>query len=176
MRFSQAGCLAASHDRQQITGSFSPVSGTAYYRLVRLAAGLPVTGISMWVTGTAKTGGTHGFVNIVSVATGTVVASSADQTDRSRSWGTASSLTTIPLSAPYTPPVTGAYWLGFMVAVSSGTMPTVGRPAVSPVHGIVTMPPVSCGFAGTGLHGPPAVGAAVAPHGIAGDDFYIFAT
>ncbi len=171
-----AGCLATSHDRQQITGSFSPVSGTAYYRLVRLVAGLPVTSISMWVTGTAKTGGTHGFVNIVSAATGRVVASSADQTDAAATWETANSLASIPLSAPYTPPVTGGYWLGFMVAETSGTMPTVGSPAVNPDKGIVAVPPVYCGFAGTGLTGPPAAGATVSPQGTAGDDIYIFAT
>jgi hypothetical protein len=171
-----AGCLATSHDRQQITGSFAPASGTAYYRLVRLVAGLPITSINMWVTGTAKTGGTHGFVNIVSVATGKVVASSADQTDPSATWGTVNSLASIPLSAPYAPAVTGAYWLGFMVAESSGTMPTVGRPGDSPDHGIVTLPPVSCGFAGTGLAAPPAIGTAVGPAGMAGDDIYMFAT
>jgi hypothetical protein len=171
-----AGCLATSHDRRQITGSFAPVSGTAYYRLVRLVAGLPVTSLNMWVTGVAKTGGTHGFVNIVSVASGRVVASSADLTDAATTWGNANSLASIPMSAPYTPPVTGAYWLGFMIAESSGTMPTVGSPVASPDSGIVAVPPVYCGHVGTGLTGPPAVGAVVAPAGAAGDDFYIFAT
>jgi hypothetical protein len=171
-----AGCLATSHDRQQITGSFSPVSGTAYYRLVRLVAGLPVTRINMWVTKTAKTGGTHGFVNIVSVATGRVVASSADLTDPATTWGRPNRLASIPLTQPYVPPVTGAYWLGFMVAQTSGTMPTVGGPDATPDAGIVTVSPVYCGFAGTGLTGPPAVGATVAPQGVRADDFYVFAT
>jgi hypothetical protein len=170
------GCLATSHDRQQITGTFSPASGTAYYRLVRLVAGLPVTRINMWVTGTAKTGGRHGFVNIVSVATGRVVASSADQADAATTWGKAKSRASIALSAAYTPPVTGAYWLGFMVSVSSGKMPTVASSSVSPDSGIVTLPPAYCGFAGTGLSGPPAVGATVAPHGVASDDIYMFAS
>ncbi len=170
-----AGCLATSHDRQQVTGSFSPASGTAYYRLVRLVAGVPISRVNMWVTGTAKTGGTHGFVNVVSVAAGKVVASSADRRDAASTWGKVNSLASIPLSAPYTPPVTGAYWLGFMVAVSSGTMPTVGQGA-SPDPGVVVMPPVSCGSAGTGLAGPLPVGAAVSPRGNRGDDFYVFAT
>jgi len=170
------GCLATSHDRQQITGSFAPASGTAYYRLVRLVAGLPVTNINMWVTGTAKTGGTHGFVNIVSVASGKVVASSADQADASTTWGAVNSIASIPLSAPYTPPVTGAYWLGFMVAESAGTMPTVGSSGVKPEGGVVAVPPVYCGFAGTGLTGPPAVGDTVSPQGTVGDGIYIYAT
>jgi hypothetical protein len=171
-----AGCVATSHDRQQVTGSFSPVSGTAYYRLVPLVAGVPVTRINMWVTGTAKTAGRHGFVNIVSAATGKVTATSADQPDASTTWANANSLASIPLSAPYTPPVTGAYWLGFMIAVSGGTMPTVGAPAASADRHLVEVPPVSCGFAGTGLVGPLPIGAAVSPQGMRGDDFYIFAT
>jgi hypothetical protein len=63
-----------------------------------------------------------------------------------------------------------------MVAQTSGTMPTVGGPDATPDAGIVTVSPVYCGFAGTGLTGPPAVGATVAPQGVRADDFYVFAT
>ncbi|MGO9503509.1 MAG: glycosyl hydrolase family 28-related protein [Streptosporangiaceae bacterium] len=165
------GCLATTYDRALAGGSFSPVSGTAYYRLIWLVAGVPVSQVNMWVTGTAKSGGTHGWVAIVSVASGKVVAVSADQTDAAAAWGKADAPAGISLSSPYTPALTGTYYVGFMVAAT--VMPTVAaadRAGGPPAD----LAPACCVLGGTRLTAPPAVGSAVAPREPAGGDIYFW--
>lgn len=167
------GCLATSMDRSDASGSFSPATGIPYWRLVTLFAGVPVTAVCTFVTGAGKTGGSHGWAAISSVATGLITAVSADQTDANTTWGTANNIQEILLTAQYVPPVTGPYWLGFCVTATG--MPTVASVTNNPDSGIASMPPILCG-ASASHSSPPSVGAAIVPtSGVAGDDFLIWA-
>jgi Pectate lyase superfamily protein len=171
-----SGALAVSHpDRSIITSSFTPVSGTDYYRLVRLTAGIPVTNVNMWVTGTVKTGGSHGWVVIVSLATGKVVAVSADQIDTATTWHTLNSPQAIALTSQYVPPVTGQYYLGFCIVASQ--MPTIADSgATGMVSQLASQSPVFCGSVTTGLTTPPSVGASKTVSGNSGNNFYTWSS
>lgn len=164
--------LAVSHpDRSIITSSFTPVSGTDYYHLITLYAGVPITNVNMWVTGTIKTGGSHGWVCIVSAATGKVVAVSADQTDAATTWHTANSPQAIALTTPYTPPVSGSYYFGFCIVATQ--MPTIADAgATGMVSQLASQSPVFCGSVTTGLTTPPSVGNTKTVVGNSGNNFY----
>lgn len=166
------GTLATTHDRSFITASLSPSSGQDYYHLIQLVAGVPITNIVTWVTGTGKTGGSHGWVNIVSVTTGKVVATSADNTDAATTWHTANAAQAIALTSPYTPPTTGYYLVGVCI-VATG-MPTMAGSAQPLVGQLAVQAPV---FQGTGAGGrttPLAVGTSVTVTGNAADTFFFF--
>ena len=102
---------------------------------------------------------------------GKVVAVSADQTDAAAAWGKADAPAGISLSSPYTPALTGTYYVGFMVAAT--VMPTVAaadRAGGPPAD----LAPACCVLGGTRLTAPPAVGSAVAPREPAGGDIYFW--
>lgn len=167
-----AGTLATSHDRSLVTATITPATGQDYYRLVRLVAGVPITNIITWVTATGKTGGSHGWVNIVSASTGKVVATSADNTDTATTWHSANAAQAIALTSPYTPLDTGPYYFGICI-VASG-MPTLAG-GVSLVGQLAVQAPAYCGT-GAGSHTTPlSVGTSVTVGGIAADDFFFFA-
>jgi hypothetical protein len=165
------GTLATSHDRSAVTSSLTPASGQDYYHVVRLVAGVPVTNIITWVTGTGKSGGSHGWVNIISGATGKVVATSADQTDAATTWHPANAGQAIALTSPYTPPDTGIYWVGFCIVAT--TMPTLGGSGTL-VGQLAVQVPAYCGTGAGSRTTPLAVGTSVTIGGIGADDYYMF--
>lgn len=167
------GTVATTLDRSDVSGSFSPASGIPVWHLVTLIAGVPVTSVLTWVTGSAKSGGSHGWVAIASVATGLVVARSADQTDASTTWGSAAAAQPVALTSVYTPPFTGPYWIG--VCITASSMPALGAVGNAPDASIAAMPPIYCGPSGSQAT-PPAVGASGGPTSAAvGDDIYMWA-
>lgn len=168
------GTLGTSIDRAIATTSITPVSGTPVWRLASLVAGVPITSVNTWVTGTAKAGGTHGWCAIVSVATGKVVAVSADNTDAATTWGNNNAVQVINLTAQYIPPVSGAYWL--VVDVNATTMPTLAAGAALDTN-LANRPPILCGTGAAGQTTPPTVGSTpTAPSSVAADNILIWVT
>ena len=172
-----ANALAVSHDREDMTTTFTPVSQTAYYQLMQLVAGMTYSNLCLWVDGTAAAGITHGFAAIMSVPpsgnTGTVAAVSADIGSGPPSFA-AQTAAIIPLSAPFTAPWTGAYWCGFMLEAS--TMPSVGAPSALLSGNFSALAPAFCGTGGTGLTSPPTAGGTQAVTGTAGGGFFVWLT
>lgn len=173
-----ANTLATSLERTSVTTNVTPSTGIPLWRLVTLVAGVPVTNINTWVTATAKSGGTHGWVGIVTVnaipgsTAGKVVAVSADQTDAATTWGSTAAAQVIALSSAYIPPVTGPYWLG--VSITATTMPALGSgPSLD--SAVANSAPVFCGSSASQTT-PPAVGAAVTVSSAAADNLWIWAT
>lgn len=139
-------------------------SGTIYLVAVYIACGTPVTNISFLTgTGTLKTGGTHGWYVLVD-NNGVIRAVSADQTDAATTWGTASTVYTLPVltstSSVYTTTYSGIWRLGIMVANSGGTQPNLVATAATAAGVSSTIGPALAGpctgGTGTSQTTPPA--------------------
>jgi hypothetical protein len=100
-------------------------SGTVYLTACYLPVGVTIGHISMVTgTGTLKTGGTHGWYCLCD--SGYVVRdATADQVDASTVWGVASTEYNLATTAGYVTTYAGLYYVGMMVANSSGTQPNM---------------------------------------------------
>jgi hypothetical protein len=139
-------------------------SGTLYLAEVWLQAGIPV-GHWNWVCGTTgSTTATHWWGCVLD-SSRILRAVTADQLTATI---TASSLATVALTATYTPPTSGVYYWGLMVA--AGTPPTSAASATALGTAILTALPPS-GTSTTGLTTPGTVGsttyAAISTTGVA---------
>lgn len=146
------GLIAQNLDRSLVSSGAIMVGGTAYAQLVELNGGDVISNllVACNVAGTATTL----FLAGVYSADGTVeYASTSDQSAQFATTG----VKTLPLSAPWTVPKTGAY-LVVVVSTATTTLPTLlrgiqGAPtAAAQVAGAA--PPFS--VVGTGLAGLPA--------------------
>jgi parallel beta-helix repeat protein len=135
--------------------SATPSSGLLYVQAITLPAGLLVSNITLCTGNAAKTGGTHGWYALLD--SGLVVrAVTADQTDAATVWGANNTLYTLPVVTPYTTTYAGLWYLGVMVAQTSGTMPTWAY-AGTYNDGLQTAPYISATSTGS-LTTPPSTG------------------
>lgn len=145
------GLIAQNHDRSASGNTFLLVGGSAYAMLVGLRAGDTITNGYVQCT-TAGTGTSLFKLGIYSLDGTTKYASSADQ---SALFGTAS-VKTIPLSASWTAPADGGYYV-VVVSTAATTLPTLLRAAGSPTGSQIGTNAFPIARGGTGLSDLPAV-------------------
>lgn len=178
----RTGSLGQTLPRTQVTVATAAVttSGTVYLVGITLPAGTTVSNIT-FMTGITilKTGGTHGWY-ILCNASRVVLAATADQTDASTVWGTASTEYTLPIAnaggnaqATFTTTYTGLYYLGVMVANSTGTQPNFCSSAAQ-VAGIGLAPILSGASATVSQTTPPATDGSVTIGAISNDSTKMF--
>jgi hypothetical protein len=147
-----SAATAETYPRILVTTSTTGVSGTLYLTAVGLPKGLVVGNLTFGCKGTGAATVTHGWY--VLADSGLVVrAVTADSTTLLAS---ANTLTTLPVTAAYTVPSSGLYYLGCMVAAT--TMPVMGTAGNIP-GAWASNTPILCGSSNTGATTPPAVGA-----------------
>jgi hypothetical protein len=170
------GAIAETCHRYNIAGSSTPATGTLYVMAAYLEAGQSVGHIGFGSGSTATTAAAHWWLALLD-NTFTLRAHTADQLTANVAASTWYSIATV---ATYTATYTGCYYLGVMVATSSGNQPSILSPSFSPVTQLVTganIPtPVLAGTSSTGLTVPGTDGttAYLAPTGV-GPLFYMYA-
>jgi hypothetical protein len=150
-------------------------SGTVYLVSYYLPANTTITAISFETgTTTLKTGGTHGWY-VLCDQNRVVRAVSADQTDDHTTWGVASTVYTLNVttdgSTKFVTTYGGLYYLGIMVANTSGTQPNLIATATAGT-GVAgsTIGPSMCGASTTtGQTTPPAGDGSVTIGTVSGD-------
>jgi hypothetical protein len=126
-------------------------SGVLYLCEVWLSAGVPVTNWN-WIAGsTGSATATHWWGCLLD-ASRVLRATTADQLTATI---TASSVETVALGSVYTPPTSGVYYWGLMVAASG--MPTSTGTGAAPSSSIMAVLPPA-GTSSTGLTVPGTVG------------------
>jgi hypothetical protein len=149
--------VASSLDRANIASqTIALATGTLGMTAVQLVKGMVVTNINVMTGSTAGATLTHQWAALYSgpAATPTVVAVSADGTSAAIGANTA---LTFALSAAYTVPSSGVYYIGVLVTNNAGTQPTFAG-AVGGNVATATLPPILGGTSNTGLTTPQAVG------------------
>jgi len=156
---SPANATGETFPRTFCFSAATPSSGRLQVNCIALPSGTPVNNITFATGSTPASGVTHGWYALLDSG-GTVRAVSADQ--GSGTWNTANTPTTLSVSASaYTTTYSGLYYVGWMVAVSAGTVCTMTTSASSLTGGLYSVSPVQCGTYGSGLTTPPAVGSAI---------------
>ena len=147
-------------------------SGTVYCCAAPLNKGVTVTNVSLFVAGTAESGGSHAWVGVAS-SSRTILGISADQTGATYFSGTNTAVTTA-LAAPFTTTTAGLYYV--FVCVVATTPVFAAAPALVNAA-LSTVAPIVCGTALTGQTTPPAVGTSLgAITATAGHLFYAWLT
>lgn len=115
------GCKAETHDRSYLTETNTTLTttGQIYCQAIFLIAGTVVTNITICSATTAASVPTHYCFALYNTAL-SLLGSTADQT--STAWA-ANTLKTLALTAPYTVPTTGIYYIAFMMVAT--TVPTI---------------------------------------------------
>lgn len=152
------GTLAETFPRQQATGaSTAGTTGKAYGRVISCRAGQKVSTLTMWTSGTAKTGGSHGWYALLDISTFKVLAVTADKTDASTTWGATSTKYPIAVTSPITIPNDGDYVFAWCVDATG--MPTFNA-APTPGSAMNAEPPILAGVIDNSgsLTTPPSVG------------------
>jgi hypothetical protein len=150
-----SAALAETFPRQEATaGSTVSASGTLVARLIPLRAGTLVSTLTAYTNSTVKAGGTHGWYVLMDKNL-KVLAVTADQTDPSTVWGTASTPYPLNVGAAYVIPVDGYYYFG--INVTATTVPNFAA-RVTPASAVNAAAPILAGSSSTGLTTPPSVG------------------
>lgn len=156
------GATAETCPRSIATGttSLSLGSGQLYLRAVGLHAGTPVNNITLITAAqpvTASADVTHGWYCLLD-QNRVVRAISSDQIGTSN-WTVASTAYTLSVAgSAYTTTYTGVYYVGFVVCVSTGNMPSFtasGGPTFTIVPQVA---PILWGLSSSGQTTPPATG------------------
>jgi len=171
------GTLAQTFERQRATATSAALaSGSLYLTGIYLPKGITVTNINMWLSSTVKTGGTHGWYVLANSAR-SVVAVTADQTDAATTFHTANAVQSLAVGTPYVVPSEGLYYIGVMIAETSGTMPTFMVTA-DPVNvALLSAAPILYGVSNTGQTTPPSLSTTLtAITGTVGYNFYAYVT
>jgi hypothetical protein len=147
-------------------------SGTVYCCGIALNKGVTVTNISLFVAGTAESGGSHAWVGLANSAR-SVLAVSADQTGATYFSGTQAAVTTA-LAAPFVTTYGGLHYV-FVCVV--GTTPLFASAPALENAALGTIAPVLCGTSSTSQTTPPATGTVLtALTATAGHLFYAWLT
>lgn len=135
--------------------SASLTTGTVYCCAIGLDKGVVVTNISVYVTSTAETTGTHAWIGLAD-ASRNVLAVSADKTGATYFGGTQTAVTTA-MASPYTTTAAGMYYVFIMVAASGSTPLLAAAPALAN-SALSNVAPIACGTADTSQTTPPTAG------------------
>lgn len=119
-------------------------SGTLNLQLIYLYAGQTVANITISSATTAAGTPTHYWFALYDYSTRNLLASSADQT--STAWA-ANTVKTLAMSTPYVVPVTGLYYIGYVMVAT--TVPTIKGQTVTGGQLAMSVPI---------LHGPSSTG------------------
>jgi len=155
-------------------------SGTIYWIAFGGLRGQVISAATMLTGDAAKTGGTHGWYAVAD-KTMTVIGITADQTDAATVWGATGTFYPLSFTQPFILGYTGAYYFGYMIAETAGTMPTfTGCPnlqaGASDGTGI-TSPLILAGSGATGRTTPPTLGTTYdAPSALANALPYVYFT
>jgi hypothetical protein len=146
--YGPTGCLAETYPRNQVNeGNIAALSsGRLSLQLIYLKAGMVITNIGFCSATTALGTGTNQLFGLFDVRSRRLLAVTSNGTNGA--WG-ANSIKTMALTATYTVPFTGPYYLGIMVAAT--TVPTLkGLTAftASQIHGLLD---ITHGTSNTGL-------------------------
>jgi hypothetical protein len=140
------GVTTQSFPDELATSSLTATAGTVFATLMTLAAGTVVNNISVVTAVTAANTPTHQWAGIASFATTSkVLASSADGTSGAIG---ADTVITFALTAAYTVPTTGLYYVYFCVAGTTG--PTIAAGVTLGAHGRGNVAPYPSGPCATG--------------------------
>lgn len=167
---------AETANRNTVSSSFTPVSGTLYIYSVYLQAGTVISNIGFCTGTTAASGPTHWWTVLLD-NTYKLQAHSADKTSTALP---ASTWQSLPMVTPYTTTYTGTHYVGFMVTTST-TQPTVISNAATFnaqfITGTNVPTPLIGGTSSTGLTTPGTDGSTtyIAPTA-ATQTMYIYAT
>jgi hypothetical protein len=118
------GALASTYDRLSQSGlatAGAATSGTLRLMLIHLRAGMTVTNITFYSGTTALGTGTHQWFALYDSARN-LLGVTGDDTNVA--WG-ASTAKTLALATPYPVTVTGWYYIGYLITVSAGSVPTI---------------------------------------------------
>jgi hypothetical protein len=157
---SRPGATAETMSRENMTNTFTAVSGQLHLRAMPVQYANFNNGI-MKVGATAKLGGSHGWYVILDV-NGNVLTVTADQTDASTTWGTATAEQPLPFVVPYQSYFTSIKVCYFGVCIVAATMPNLGA---GPAGAFTITPndqPLVAPSGGTGLTTPPVIGSTIA--------------
>jgi hypothetical protein len=149
-----ANVVAQSFPDELATSSLTATSATVFGSLMTLTAGTVVNNISFVTAVTAGATMTNQWAGIASFATTSkVLASSADGTSAAIA---ADTLITYALTAPYTIPTSGLYYIYFCIKAT--TAPTIAAAATLSAHGRGVVSPILSGTCATTQTVPLAVG------------------
>ena len=138
--------VAQSFADELASSSLTATAGTVFAVTMTLRAGTVINNISVVTAVTAASTPTHQWAGIASVATTSkVLASSADGTTAAIA---ADTVITFALTAAYTIPTTGLYYIYFCVAGTTG--PTVAAAVTLGAHGRGNVAPYNTGPCATG--------------------------
>lgn len=178
----RSGSLAQTLPRILVTSTTAALttSGTVYLVGITIPSGTVVSNITTLTgTGTLKTGGTHGWY-ILCDNNRVVRAATADQTDASTVWGTASTEYQLAIAtagggaaSTFTTTYSGLYYVGVMVANSAGSQPNLCSSATQ-VAGIGLAPILSGATTTTAQTTPPLTDGSVTIGTIANDSTKFF--
>ncbi len=150
-------------------------SGTVYCCGISLNKGVTVSNVSLFVAGTAESGGTHAWVGVAN-SSRTILGISADNTGATYFSGTNTAVTTA-LAAPFTTTYSGLHYVFVMVAMSAGATPVFAAAPALVNAALGNVAPILCGSSSTGQTTPPAAGTALGTiTATAGHLFYAWLT
>lgn len=164
------GAIAESCHRYTASGTMTPSTGSLYLFSTGLTRGQVVGHLGICNGSTATTAASHWWLCLLD-NTYTLQAHTADQTTTNVAASTWYSLAVVN---PYTATYTGQYYLGVMVATTSGSQPSLVAPTFSAATQFVTgtnVPtPLLGGVSSTGLTTPGTDGTTqyIAPTATAG--------
>ena len=145
--------VAQTFDRRLCSGTvFAPTSGTMYMTAIMLAAGTVVNAITFVSGSTGETGGTHLWFALYKQDL-TFLAQAADNTGAT-AWA-ANTAFRMALTAAYTIPQDGMYYLALCCVQSAGGTPTLLNHLAASVNsngGITGMTPILSASSSTGLN------------------------
>jgi hypothetical protein len=154
------------------SSSAALTSGTVYCCGIALNKGVTVSNISLFVAGTAESGGSHAWVGLANSAR-SVLAVSADNTGAAYFGGAQAAVTTA-LAAPFATTYAGLHYV-FVCVV--GTTPVFASAPALENAALGAVAPILCGSSSTSQTTPPAVGTTLgALTATAGHLFYAWLT
>lgn len=156
---SLTGVTAQSIPDDVATGTIQPASGTVELSLMQLRAGQVINNVSIVTAGTAGSALTHqwaGISSYVAASNGKCLAISADTASAPI---TADTVITYALSAAYTVPTSGLYYVFYCIAGT--TVPTIAAGVTLSAHGRGNVAPFWSGPGDTGKSTPYALAATV---------------
>jgi hypothetical protein len=141
------------------TSTIQPASGTVELFLCNFLEGAVINNISIVTAATAAVTPTHQWAGISSYVAGSNGKCLATSADGLTAAIAADVVVSFALSAPYTVPASGLYYVYYCIA--AGTVPTIAAGTTLSAHGRGNVAPIPAGPGDTGKTTPYAVNATV---------------